>query len=272
MNVHLIVNCYAMTHTLEALLGSLGGPDVTWRLFLNSQNTAVARICEAAKRDYPDSVRYYPYGYNRGIPVNCNDGFIDAFAEGADLACIVCDDLKIPRIALDAMIEAVETHPDVGEFVANGLDVPTGRNVCQGFSFSGWRKSVFDAVGYQDRNFIPLYFEDVDFGRRCFLAGLKNHNIGDWGIVHLGSATTKSTPDLYRQNLVTFQKNRDYYIKKWGGIMGTDEYSSQAGGATGTEIYTVPFNDSRFTLKISAEDRDHPYPGYDRTDFDVVRI
>jgi GT2 family glycosyltransferase len=88
-----------------------------------------------------------------------------------------------------------------------------------------------DAVGLFDENFYPAYLEDVDFNRRCELAGVNRCDIPNLNILHgdppdargtHGSRTINSDPILARENGRTHANNFDYYQEKWGGMPGQE--------------------------------------------------
>jgi GT2 family glycosyltransferase len=85
---------------------------------------------------------------------------------------------------------------------------------------------MFKAVGPFDTNFYPAYFEDNDYSRRIQLKGFE--------IVE----REEMRPTLYRNSMTiardpalnqNFDKNRHYYIYKWGG-------------EPNKELYETPFN------------------------------
>jgi GT2 family glycosyltransferase len=85
---------------------------------------------------------------------------------------------------------------------------------------------MFKAVGPFDTNFYPAYFEDNDYSRRIQLKGFQ--------IVE----REEMRPTLYRNSMTiardpalnqNFDKNRHYYIYKWGG-------------EPNKELYETPFN------------------------------
>jgi GT2 family glycosyltransferase len=85
---------------------------------------------------------------------------------------------------------------------------------------------MFNAVGPFDTNFYPAYFEDNDYSRRIQLKGFQ--------IVE----REEMRPTLYRNSMTiardpalnqNFDKNRHYYIYKWGG-------------EPNKELYETPFN------------------------------
>lgn len=88
---------------------------------------------------------------------------------------------------------------------------------------------TLNAVGMFDESITPAYNEDVDFQRRCELAGVPRVEVGFSG-THVGSATIMADPILRSINGVTHTANDAYYTRKWGG--------HKLGG----ETYSTPFN------------------------------
>ena len=69
-------------------------------------------------------------------------------------------------------------------------------------------------VGKFDENFFPAYFEDNDYFRRMLLANVSiimNSMLNP--IIYRNSMTIQKSPELNNG----FEKNRQYYISKWGG-------------------------------------------------------
>lgn len=246
--IHLVLIAYAMTDTLVGVLDSLSGPDVTWHIALHSMKPEVVDICDTFAAQHPDQVRYHRYGVNRGVALSYNDGFIEAYQEGADLACLVCDDMFIPRSGLDALVAGYQAHPEAGQIIVRGLDVRTRQHVPMGFAFCAIARHMFEKVGYWDEGYWPCYYEDLDFGRRMQLAGLDFYDVGEIGLIHLGSASIRSSEEEAAKHAATFSLNTLRFIKKWGG-------------EPTCETFTVPFNDPRFTYHIAEADRHCPYPG-----------
>jgi glycosyltransferase involved in cell wall biosynthesis len=101
-----------------------------------------------------------------------------------------------------------------------------------GFNVTGITKQCVEALGYFDENFYPIYYEDADFNHRYIMAekqGILIHtdvcNINDTihGEPYRGEGTTGSCTVHsldYEGNVKhqeSFNRNRDYYIRKWGG-------------------------------------------------------
>jgi GT2 family glycosyltransferase len=69
-------------------------------------------------------------------------------------------------------------------------------------------------VGKFDENFFPAYFEDNDYFRRMLLADVPMiFNAMLNPAIYRNSMTIQKTPELNNG----FEKNRQYYISKWGG-------------------------------------------------------
>lgn len=98
-----------------------------------------------------------------------------------------------------------------------------------GLAAFGINNEVLERVGYFDENFHPAYCEDVDYVRRCHLAGIETPSIVGT-LKHRGSATIFNDESYRLQNAFTYGENRAYYRSKWGGDVD------------GTERFETPFN------------------------------
>jgi len=84
------------------------------------------------------------------------------------------------------------------------------------------RKSTFDLVGRFDENFKRCYFEDNDYQYRMRLAGIP--------IIY----EDQLNPEIYRNSqsilkdplLSNYIDNRDYFVKKWGGMPDSETYKT----------------------------------------------
>jgi GT2 family glycosyltransferase len=84
------------------------------------------------------------------------------------------------------------------------------------------RKSTFDLVGQFDENFKRCYFEDNDYQYRMRLAGIP--------IVYEDDLN----PEIYRNSqsilkdplLSNYIDNRDYFVKKWGGMPDSETHKT----------------------------------------------
>jgi hypothetical protein len=152
---------------------------------------------------------------------------------------------------------ALHYYQDYGLVSPLRYDIRSKKFDSAGFGFGVVNRIALEKVGYFDCNYFPIYWEDVDWLRRCTLAGLDICCYDETWVVHQGSASLSVTPNDQHQE--TFKRNKDFYALKWGGEPGNERYEH-------------PFNNPAFSLKIEAAQIDTPYPGYMRTDQSIVRV
>ena len=85
---------------------------------------------------------------------------------------------------------------------------------------------MFEAVGPFDTNFYPAYFEDNDYSRRIQLKGFEIVEREEMRPTLCRNSMTIARDPALNHN---FEKNRHYYIYKWGG-------------EPNKELYETPFN------------------------------
>lgn len=96
------------------------------------------------------------------------------------------------------------------------------------------RKAIL-SVGYNDVNFWPNgYFGDNDYVYRAMLAGVKSCTSKHSFYFHFWSRTIYEA-ERKRANNVYFERNKKYYISKWGGLPGQEKFNK-------------PFGDGMFSI------------------------
>jgi GT2 family glycosyltransferase len=82
---------------------------------------------------------------------------------------------------------------------------------------------TFKKVGNFDENFFPAYYEDNDYFRRMLLANvpiIMNPMLNP--VIYRNSMTIQKSPELNNG----FEKNRQYYISKWGGLPEQETFAT----------------------------------------------
>lgn len=82
---------------------------------------------------------------------------------------------------------------------------------------------TYQKVGKFDENFFPAYFEDNDYFRRMSLADVPiivNPMLNP--VIYRNSMTIQKSPELNSG----FEKNRQYYISKWGGQPTQEKFNT----------------------------------------------
>lgn len=254
--IHIVLVCYALD--IRPMIPALEAPNVWFHVFTHSRRPAAADF--VSYYDMHPNMIIHDYGVNRGLAQSWNDGIIESYERGADAVLVVNDDVTMSREDMLILANAAVEHREAGIIEAEGFNERMNEHQILQFAVFGINPIALDTIGYFDQNFAPIYFEDSDYSRRAALAGLIYHNAGETSMVHRGSATIGSVPELNQQNHMTFSLCNAYYRRKWGG-------------EPGQEIFRHPFNDTRVGLKIHADHRFAPYQGYNRIDLhEVVKL
>lgn len=98
---------------------------------------------------------------------------------------------------------------------------------CQNLNL--YTKKAILSVGYNDVNFWPNgYFGDNDYVYRAKLAGVKSCTSKYSYYFHFWSRTIYEA-EKNRQNNVYFERNKKYYISKWGGLPKQEKFDKPFG-------------------------------------------
>jgi len=105
-----------------------------------------------------------------------------------------------------------------------------------------FKRSVFDKIGYADVNYWPnAYYEDNDYVRRALNAGIKAAGVRESVYFHFWSRSIFQGEG--RPNNVYFQRNEEFFKRKWGGMPGQEKYSKPFKGIRHKLTYGVLLGD-----------------------------
>jgi len=152
---------------------------------------------------------------SRGVAESWNELVIRAIKMGETNFLILNDDI-ILKSGEDA----------INEMIAKG-DENTFHRPHSLYNWSAFllRESIFKKVGWFDEGFQKCYFEDNDYEYRMKLKGIRRKTEDALDPeVYQNSSSIKKDPSLDNYLI-----NREYYIKKWGGLPDS-------------EVYLYPFN------------------------------
>jgi GT2 family glycosyltransferase len=164
-----------------------------------------------------------PLGYSGGV----NAGISQTPA--APWWLIASNDLVFSAGDLAAIVDRIEA--------ARGPTVVTGStndSRLLRWTYAAVNRAAVEAVGLVDEwDFFPIYYDDVDYQRRCQLGGVDwieydgriLHGEGGWE----GSTTIKSSEAHRNANSRTFRENFERYCAKWGGPPGGETFASPYG-------------------------------------------
>jgi O-antigen biosynthesis protein len=134
---------------------------------------------------------------NKGITPSWNDGLKAAVVDDCTHFAILEDDIEISPGWWDACKKEFE----------NGSHLVSVDAGLKHIIFSGWffiiDKEALDKIGYMDEQFVPFYFEDLDYSQRFEQSGLK-YSMANTKVIHHGSMTI----------VKNIQKNNPTYFTK----------------------------------------------------------
>lgn len=168
---------------------------------------------------------------NRGVPASWNLAARRVVAEELDYLVIVSAAMRFTDGGRDLVAAFTDT-------------TQAGFNTQHGWHCIAIHRRVFAAIGYFDENFFPAYYEDSDFIRRMELAGFHNPVTQPPAFAYLEvAAECVATAHAHKAGVaVDFQRQRNYFIKKWGA---EPRYDSQAAR---DRLYRRPFNNPAWPL------------------------
>jgi GT2 family glycosyltransferase len=188
---------------------------------------------------------------NRPLSAAWNIGINKALNErDCDFALVINDDILFTPGTIDNLVQEFINCPDdvvllsacnnKGEIdgsyggpdgVANFVNPGVTGNFAEHPDFSCFivDHNLHQNIGLFDENFIPAYFEDNDMHRRINLLGYKAGCTASSPYYHYASQTEKSI-EFHQM----FESNKNYYVRKWGGVPGQ-------------ETFATPFNNPNLT-------------------------
>ena len=273
MKIGIGIIAYNVSTELDWLLKSIADSshsDLQIMVYLHQHSTQekepeVTAVCErwALDDSYSDFFVSYTYhGINHGLSASWNDALERGYqTDECDVVLLVNDDItflpgalkKFATYAVSRRDAYMVTTLGYHHYYAQKTDL--GQQPLWGFGFSCFAVNpvAVKTIGYFDTNIFPIYFEDCDYGRRGYLAGLQMAECKDAGIIHWGSLSAQGDGQA-EMLAVKSPLNAAYYTRKWGGLPGS-----------GKDVYPTPFNDPNLDLEY-----DGGNPLYDR--WDVPRL
>jgi hypothetical protein len=142
-----------------------------------------------------------------------------------DYVLVINTDIVFKSNAIDRLVVFAESQPasiwTASEYSDLALleESPEDENFNEHPHFSCFMvqpKKFIEEFGLFDENFIPAYLEDGDAHARLSLADKKCYIYGGSKFYHFGSRTIKSDAEEWRKNTISFPKNQQYFLNKWG--------------------------------------------------------
>jgi len=198
-------------------------------------------------------IKYYRNEENLGCSRTWNFGIRRSIKNGSDLVFIINNDILLHQNCIAHLYNRLKDSADnvvmatamdirgeciIPEDVLSKRDLDKeglGESDSPNFAAFMLNKKLIENVGEFDEGFFPAYFEDNDMHYRIKLAGVRAICKPMALFYHFVSRTQLQVPGgLIDSN--QFSANRDYYVSKWGGVPGS-------------ERFTTPFNDPNLSIK-----------------------
>lgn len=196
------LSCYDL---LNACLASAeAGTVKPDRYVVIDNGGSLNELVQHGKVQLPANTHVETPGRNLGVAASWNY----AIRQSEELTLICNDDITLAPDTLERLVKAATVDDPGGVFYHP--------EICAWSCFL-IRRRLVDAIGWFDEGFHPAYFEDNDYHWRMQIAGFDVNIVqGCFVASHVGSATIKrARPDGFDEQ---FERNRERYIKKWGGL------------------------------------------------------
>jgi len=186
-------------------------------------------------KEHSFKLRYWNMTPAKGVSASWNFGLNYLFeTAGCEYVLVINNDVVLPGTFYSELLR------DGGDFVT-GVGVNDLAQLDQPFQplrrpkpdFSGFliRRKVWSVVGDFDEN-IVLYCGDCDYHLRCEKAGVQCYTIGI-PFYHVASGTLKYASEEERRAIQEqANRDRDFFLRKWGFEVGSVSYNQQFAGNT----------------------------------------
>jgi GT2 family glycosyltransferase len=161
------------------------------------------------------SIKVFESNYNKGVAGSWNWLINKAIAEGHTHFLVLNDDIILKRYVSEI------------QQIIDRYDEMTFHRPRPFYNWSAFilNKTIWDKVGQFDESFVKCFFEDNDYEYRMKLAGV-NINYEDG----LNAQVYRNSQTIERQPLLGgYIENREYYIRKWGGVPNEEVYKTPFG-------------------------------------------
>lgn len=219
----------------------------------NASTDGTRRAMEELERTDP-RMHLIHNSQNIGCGPAWNFGIGTAFTKGSDYVLVINNDILLHENAIDRLVERFE-RKERDVVMVTALDVrgevplptmidalddrdkeSTEESEAPNFSAFMINRTCWEEVGEFDNGFFPAYFEDNSYHYRMRLLGFRAIVYPPALFYHYGSRTQNESLEKPIVPGNFFEKNRAYFVEKWGGPPGDEKYDH-------------PFNDKKKSLK-----------------------
>lgn len=234
-----VLNCLAYTRQFLDTIKSKTPYNII--VINNASNDGTREFLENKAKEIP--LLAINLDKNIGVDPAWNLGIETAISQyAAKYILIPNNDILLRPDTIDTLIHFIDadklgmiTAKNAAPLVDNPqnlytLDIPQKLEMTDDPDFSCFMLTAkaYRKVGKFDEKFFPAYFEDNDYHYRMKLLGIKVKKCNQALYYHFGSMTIKEGAAIRVQSDVNYLKNKEYYLKKWGGYPGNEIYEKPA--------------------------------------------
>ncbi len=213
----------------ESILSS--GVPVAWHIHYHGPHEHIAEQLLDFVGSQPAAV-LFDHRENRGLARSWNDSLRLLPRGKHDLAFLINDDLSFITGGFADFFsfikEKEEGHNAAAFYSLPGNEIGdsalAGTVHIQGMACCALNTKIVQTIGLFDETFTPAYFEDCDYFRRIRLSNVPI--ILDSRILcsHERSSTLRGDDKLKAQSVEWWDRNKAYYLQKWGGEPDKETY------------------------------------------------
>ena len=224
-------------------------------------NASTDKTKEEAEKMVGELFAYQRNEERWGFQKSVNYGVNRGFREGNDTVLVCNNDILIHPEALWRLAERFdkgnvgmvtcmdvrgETTPDAFPFMNPNEKLVVDEAPHPHFSAFAVNRECWDRVGEMDEVFAPAYFEDNDYHYRMKILGVAGVVYPPAMFYHFGSGTQNEADEKGQPIVPTpmFENNRAYYVKKWGGVPGQEQWLNP---------YNEPDKTARYVMQHGAK-------------------
>lgn len=162
------------------------------------------------------------WSHNNGVSKAWNE--VLRATTSYDLVVICNDDIVFLPGSFRALLDGYAFAP-MGSIMTTGINGDSVEEFMKAPDYSCFAVNpsrYLNEVGWFDENFTPAYFEDNDSHYRIKLSGHEAYCYNKAKIMHKGSQTQNANPKSPVVTSQMFERNRSYYVEKWGGWPGKE--------------------------------------------------
>ena len=212
---------------------SASGIPLRWHIHHHGPDASFAAKLQALAHSLPNA-SFFDHRVNRGLSRSWNESLSTLSKNKNEVGFIFNDDLHFKPGGFSRFFEFVseaqaQSGQDPRYYSVHGDEVGVGAlcEVCpQGMACCAINAAMYRRIGPFDENFAPAYYEDCDYFYRMKLLGYESTDDPRSLCIHERNKSSRTDSGLLEALPSMLERNKRYYIRKWGGEPHEEAYIS----------------------------------------------